>query len=372
MSFQVIPMPAKTLSWWRDERDDVDLEPIYQRKGHIWSDRQKQYLLDSILNGFDVPKMYVADFTFLNSSLNPKRKKYAVIDGKQRLLSIFDFFDGKITLAPDFVYLEDAALRLGNLSYQDLATNYPRIARRFDNYSPTVMSVITDDEGKINELFVRLNSSKPLTGSELRNAMTGKVPDLIRELVEHSFFASRIKFNTSRSQDKNVAAKLLLIEHRGALVDTKKAHLDALVQETDGDAEQEAEEFTDADAESSIIESVEETENPDITRSAARVSATLDKMSTVFIDKDPLLTQQAQIVVYYWLVRSLDATSDLGKVREFLVRFDDDRKANKAKSIDQRDPELNDFELMARTSNDASSIKRRHQILLRRFEEFLR
>src|SRR5882672_4433010 len=100
-------MPPRTLSWWRDEKDDIDLEPVYQRKGHIWSDIQKQYLIDSILNGFDVPKIYVADFTFLNSNLNQSKKKYAVIDGKQRLLAIYGFFDGQLTLARDFEYLDD-------------------------------------------------------------------------------------------------------------------------------------------------------------------------------------------------------------------------------------------------------------------------
>ena len=34
--------------------------------------------------------------------------------------------------------------------------------------------------------------------------------------------------------------------------------------------------------------------------------------------------------------------------------------------------EMDDFELMTRTSNDASSIKGRYQILRRHFEEFLR
>src|SRR5437868_6538776 len=123
MSFTVIPMPARTLSWWRDERDDVDLSPVYQRKGKIWSDRDKQYLIDSLINGFDVPKIYVADFTILNSELNQSRKKYAVIDGKQRLLAIFGFFDGEYALAKDFEYMEDPNLGLAGLSYQDLVSN---------------------------------------------------------------------------------------------------------------------------------------------------------------------------------------------------------------------------------------------------------
>jgi len=33
----------------------------------------KQYLIDSILNGFDVPKIYVADFTWGDSPLHSQK-----------------------------------------------------------------------------------------------------------------------------------------------------------------------------------------------------------------------------------------------------------------------------------------------------------
>jgi hypothetical protein len=383
MAFTVIPMQPRTLSWWRDERDDVEFDPVYQRKGHIWSDKQKQYLIDSILNGFDIPKVYVADFTILNSQLNQTKKHYAVIDGKQRMLAIIDFYEGRFTLANDFVYQDDPSLALAGLSYQDLVKNHPRIARKFDNYSLTVMSVITDDEGKINDLFVRLNTSKPLTGAELRNAMTGTVPDLIRDLAAHTFFQAKIRFGTGRSQDRNTAAKLLLIEHRGALVDTKKAHLDQLAREfrvtpttttavdNDDDIDAEDDAFEESDAEEAITEAVEKTENPDISRSAERVRAVLNRLNTIFIDRDPLLVQQAQVPVIYWLVRGLDEKV-LAKVRPFLVQFEELRRSNKTQAAAGKpDAELAQYELMARTSNDASSIKLRYQTLSRRFDDFV-
>lgn len=369
MTFEVMPMQPRTLSWWLDEWDTIDLEPVYQRKGHIWTDRQKQYLLDSILNKFDVPKLYMADFTFLNSALNSSKKKYAVIDGKQRLLAIHDFFNDKFTLARDFVFFDEPDLKLGGYSYSDLIKNHPKIGRKIDNYSLSIMSVITDDEAKINELFVRLNSSKPLTGAELRNAMVGSVPDLIRKIASHSFFASRVKFNVARSQDRNTAAKLLLLEHRGSIVDTKKRQLDTLIEEAgdddvpDAPAEQQMTDIQDA-----LDEVLEDTETASIERSADRVLSALNKMSEIFIESDPLLRQQAQIVLIYWLVRTLEP-SDLAAMRPFLLHFEEMRSANKAAG-GQHNPELAEFELMARTSNDASSIRIRYQILLERFYAF--
>lgn len=361
MPFSVIPMQARTISWWRDEREDIDFEPVFQRKGRIWSESQKQYLIDSLINGFDVPKIYVADFTFLSNKLNTSKKKYAVIDGKQRLLAILSFFDGEFGLARDIEYSEDPSISLSGLAYKDLVQNYPKIARKLDNASLTVMSVITDDESKINDLFIRLNSSKPLTGAELRNALGGELPELLRALVQERFFTSLVSFSKNRGEDMNTAAKLLLVEHRGALTDTKKAHLDSLVED----------EAPKAAVDDAIDESMSdtETEPSDLARSAERVRIVLDSMAQVFIEHDPLLTQQAQIVPYYWLMRDIEADR-VSRVRPFLLHFQQQRELYK-QSGEAGIPHLSEFALATRTSNDASSIKRRYTILREQFEVYL-
>lgn len=86
-ALKVTPFDTRTLSWWRVRS-------------------YKAYLIDSILNGFDVPKLYVADFTYSDSALNRLRLPYAIIDGKQRFEAIFDFFEGRITLNSDFRLLD--------------------------------------------------------------------------------------------------------------------------------------------------------------------------------------------------------------------------------------------------------------------------
>ncbi len=68
--FEVTSFDAKSLSWWYYNRDKIDMEPIYQRKGNIWNDHSRAFLIDSILNSFDIPKLYIADFVLQNSSLN--------------------------------------------------------------------------------------------------------------------------------------------------------------------------------------------------------------------------------------------------------------------------------------------------------------
>jgi hypothetical protein len=108
--FKVEQMEPHTLTWWRNRQDKIDMEPPYQRRGRLWSDTDKAYLIDSILNGFDVPKIYMADFTWGDSPLNRQKLPYAIIDGKQRMEAVFDFIKGTIVLNSDFEYLEEPSI----------------------------------------------------------------------------------------------------------------------------------------------------------------------------------------------------------------------------------------------------------------------
>ena len=210
--FVVRPFEAKTLSWWYSQRDNIDLDPPYQRRGGIWKDKERSYLIDSIINGYDLPKFYIADFSYLNTELNVNKKQYAVIDGKQRFSAIFSFLNDGFSLDKEIVYEKKPEFKIYGLKYSEIKARYAEIASQIDNFNINVMSVITDDKTKIDDLFVRLNRGKALTGAEIRSAMKGIVPQEISTIAHHRFFFEITKFSTARKQDENVAAKLLLIE----------------------------------------------------------------------------------------------------------------------------------------------------------------
>jgi len=348
-AIKVTSFEAKTLSWWKVRKGKIDMDPAYQRRGRLWSATDKAYLVDSILNGFDVPKIYIADFTFTDSPLNKKRLPYAIIDGKQRFEAIFDFFEGRITLNPDFVLLDNPSLKLGGLGYRDLAQNHSDIAELFDNYNLAVMSVITKSEELINELFVRLNRSKPLTGAEIRNAMAGPAPGVIREIVKHEFFSKLIAFPVQRGQDLNAAAKLLLFEYAGEPQETKKASLDAFVK-------------------------VAAKKRDRLELSVRRVYEALTDVSSIFLPKDRLLSSAGVIPVYYWFIRSLK-DQQYRFVRDFLVRFEEDRQANRQKAESGAeaagvDRQLLEYDRFNRSTNDLASHIGRIDILKKRFARF--
>lgn len=336
--FKVQAHDRRTVSWWNSRRSEIDFSPPYQRKGNVWSENAKAYLVDSIINDYDIPKIYLADFSFGHSPLNVQRRRYAVIDGKQRLEAIIDFMANKFPLRGDFVFDGDPFLELGGLYYKDLKQGYSEIADRLDQFNLDVMSVITDEEAKINDLFIRLNSSKPLTAPEFRNAMKGLVPKLIANIAKHRFFKECVRFSIKRGEDKAVAAKLLLLEFRGKIVDTKKPQIDRLVDE-------------------GVL-----AESPGFEEAATRVISTLNDMASIFVARDPLLSSQGPVTVYYQVCRSLGAIDGL---REQFNKFNQLRDENKKKVSGglPGDHDLSNFDMMARNTNDSGSIRLRTAIL---------
>lgn len=354
--FKIRPFEARTLIWWLGEKDNIDFHPAYQRKGALWDRKKKSYLIDSILNEFDLPKFYLADFTYADTNLNTAQKPYAVIDGRQRLEAIFDFLEGRLKIGDDFVLSKDPTLDLKGMTYSQLRSQHPRVANVFDNFNPTVMSVITDEASKINDLFVRLNTSISLSGPEIRNALPGPLPEIARRIAGHEFFTENVCFEHSRGQDLDAAYKLLLIEHRGDLVDTKRVHLDSLVNDF-------------AKAESSDSE---------IHRTADRVVGILNSMAQIFRKRDPLLKTQGQLTVYYWMVRNTPGNHH-PLLRQFLYDFNEFRLQHRGKnknpflpSIQPISKDLAHFDILSRSINDSGSQRARYHILTNSFTAMLR
>lgn len=347
---RITPHQTKTLVWWYGRRASIDFSPPYQRKGRLWSPSDKAFLIDSIINGFDVPKLYMADFQFGNSELNHKRLPYAIIDGKQRLEAVFDFFDGKLVLDKEFRFRGDAKLRLGGLGLKDLRKSHPTVAEEFENASFDIMSVFSDDEKEVNELFVRLNRSKPLTGAEVRNAISGPVTSVIRRLTEHAIFLDTIKFSTKRAGDQNAAAKVLLFEYEGKPVGTKKTDLDKFAAAKDIKKDQ-------------------------LELSARRVLDTLDEMEDVFLPSDVLLSSAGVFPVYFWLVRSVDPKYH-EDIRPFLIFFENERKTHRDQQKElspsvEVDQQFARYDTLNRSTNDAGSHRGRVEILCSAFREYL-
>src|SRR5882762_5337054 len=73
------------------KRTSINLNPVWQR-GPAWQGPRQVLLIDSILRGMDIPKIYLRRL----SSKSPYG--YDAVDGQQRLRAIWEFREGTLVL----------------------------------------------------------------------------------------------------------------------------------------------------------------------------------------------------------------------------------------------------------------------------------
>lgn len=129
----------------------IDFSPDYQRN-YVWSEKQKVYLIDTLINSFSVPKVYVS------KKYDPEKGDtyYDVIDGQQRLTTIINFIDGEFKLSkskhPKPEYFND---ELEGKYFQDLPL---KVKENILSYSFTI-DLVEGERREITEMFLRLNLS---------------------------------------------------------------------------------------------------------------------------------------------------------------------------------------------------------------------
>lgn len=349
MSFvETSSMKNSTIMLLHAERDEINLNPDYQRMGGVWTVAKKRLLIDSIINDYDIPKLYfhlLSQDQFRSSGF-----KYAVIDGRQRLETIWSFMNGEFNLASDFDYQRDPSIMLEGLGYEDIAKKYPKIRIKFDSFVLPVVVVETadDDLDLIEDMFSRLNEAVPLNAAEKRNALGGDLVAAINKISNKRYFVDSVKFNNLRYKHREVAARFMLVEdslvYGRGLIDTKREYLDSLAKR------------------------YHNSYGVQVRKLEREVERVIDEMANEFSVKDDLLSAQGIQVVYYLVFRTAIRNNEVGLVtRPSLIKF---RKAlAENRNLAAGDYENASFELLEfdrlsqQGTNDASSIKERYSTL---------
>ncbi len=161
------------------KRGRLDIQPEFQRQ-FVWDNTKSSRLIESILLDIPLPVIYLSE--------EPDGKTY-VIDGQQRLTSLFSFIDGKhpdgktfklskMTVFPD----------LNGKTFKDLGDD---LQEKITDYKlRTVTFLKASDQNLKYEIFERLNSgSVSLNDQELRNCIyRGDYNDLMKELSKDADF----------------------------------------------------------------------------------------------------------------------------------------------------------------------------------------
>lgn len=206
----------------------LNLSPGFQRQS-VWTARDRRQLIESILRCFPLPAI------FLYRRVDNGLIVYDVLDGKQRLESLFMFmgvlrgqrFSLKATLPGDDAPEEWDWARMGRRQQQPLIAGY----------KVTVIQV-DGDLGDMIDVFVRINSTgKALTPQEKRHARYFSSPFLkaigkAAEALAPTLMEARVLSQAQRDRMKHVEllAELAYSIHRGDVIH-KKTALDGVMSD---------------------------------------------------------------------------------------------------------------------------------------------
>src|ERR1700691_3499305 len=75
---------------WR-KNSILDISPDFQRRG-VWTRTAKSFLIDTVVRGKPIPKLLITQ------ELKDQRNIRTVVDGQQRLRTIFEFISNDFTV----------------------------------------------------------------------------------------------------------------------------------------------------------------------------------------------------------------------------------------------------------------------------------
>jgi|GEM_PF-769604 hypothetical protein len=194
-----------------EETQDIEVKKF--QRGYVWTNMQKDILIDSIISGYPMPTVF-----FIARS----NGTFVILDGQQRLTTIHKFMNNKFKLGR---YFKDENNAESNKYYKK---NYdelpPSIKRKFRNYripatiiQPLLNSSSSDIDNEyqnsvveaeaIYSIFERLNSGgTQLTPHEIRMAAyTGGLMECFAQLNDEpnwrKLYGSKHKNKRSRDHE---------------------------------------------------------------------------------------------------------------------------------------------------------------------------
>lgn len=305
-------------------RDRYEI-PEWQRD-EVWSEGKKQALIDSILRGWKLPKFY-----FNRTSDSPEA--FEVVDGQQRLSTIFEFCDGTLSLSAK------SAKEFGGAAYAELPDAH---VDAFDDYE-IEYDVITEATDKdLKDFFQRLQEGLQLTSSEKLNSVDSNLTDFSRKLAKHRFFR-KVWLKDTRKTYFDIASKVAAIEIDGIDVGLRYEDLKAVFE---------------ANATFSQQSNV-----------AVRLQHTFDLLDRVFHERSPLLKNRSTVQSFATLAAIFVKSGNTNGVSDRLHAFFKDFMKELVRQIelgqDATDPDYLTFQRTL-SSNVKAGARNRNEVLLRK------
>lgn len=208
-------------------RNEIIVNKDYQRSDKVWPPAARSYLIETILKGFPVPKLYLYQITDVKSRETHKE----IVDGQQRSAAILDFYNDKFKVTK---LAENEDIR--NRRYSELDGDDQQA---FLDYAIDVDLFVSATTAEVIEVFRRMNSyTVPLNPEEQRHACyQGKFKWFINDVADK---LEGVFLQTGTFKEKQLvrmADNKLLTElcdsFRNGIRTTTKEILDALYKRYD-------------------------------------------------------------------------------------------------------------------------------------------
>lgn len=311
------------------------IDSTYQRENGTWKKVDEQYFIDTILRGFAIPPIF----------LHEKGDKEYIVDGQQRLNTIWKFKADKLALS--YRYSKDIIndsmnkhKNNGNGAYY-CSRLHKNWQNRFDSYQVPVIYLKDYSDDEIRDLFKRLQHGKPLIPGEILNAYIGDIVPTMRELAEHKFFTDIIALKDKRYKHYYIAAQLMFLEKEGITTINPKY----------------------------IYDFFEKNENLNQnSKIYAKVTRVLNFLTAIFERKTPEIRKPAWIMTLYLftshILEHYAMENQKKNFRNFFFNFYKDIVTTTSTS--EKELILFSF-LISRGANSRSSIEFRYDVILKRF-----
>lgn len=170
---------TRTISWFKKANDsnELQIKPPFQRNP-VWMTPQKQYLIDTIINGYPIPEIYMQEYVNENGN-----EKHIIIDGQQRIRASLDFIEGKFSLDTE------QTPSLANMTFDNLP---PEIKKAIYGYTFIIRLLPDMPDEEIRGIFQRLNRNVvALNAQELRQATyCGKFIRTVQIISDYGFWST--------------------------------------------------------------------------------------------------------------------------------------------------------------------------------------
>lgn len=176
------------------DKNELILQPNYQRK-FIWDNEKKVNIIDSIQKNWVLPPVICIK--------RQGQKSLEVLDGQQRLTSIYDFLRNN--------YMDKTSVFYNDLSIEKKAL--------VDKYELVFFIIEDIQPDAIGEYFYRLNDQIALTASEKRNALEGDFNTIVKGLVHEfelgGFNDLNLTISNQRFEYEEIISKLCVYVDQG-------------------------------------------------------------------------------------------------------------------------------------------------------------